>query len=139
VEAPESVDDLIIRYADGHRGFRSIKLSLRKGNVAWTDLWKGLGAQYSSPELGLGDKFSIVVETETAVSRLVADICAVAESSPDSTELHSRMTDSQQSTVANIIDIWGAEETAFHIFRRTMVIVLPNMWGRYGHRSSLTD
>lgn len=127
VEAPESVDDLVIRYADGHRDFRSIKLSLRKGNVAWTNLWKGVGAQYSSPELGLGDKFSILVETETAVSRLVADICAIAESSPNSSEFRSRMTDAQRSTVANIIGILGSEEIAFHIFRRTMVIALPNI------------
>ena len=127
VEAPESIDDLVIRYADGHRDFRSIKLSLRKGSIAWTNLWKGFGAQYHCSELGLGDKFSIVVETETVASRVVSDICAVAESSPDCMEFRSRMTDAQQSTVTSIVDVLGSEETAFNIFRRTMVIVLPSI------------
>ena len=37
LEAPEDVDDIVIRFADEHRCFQNVKLRIRVGNsdVAW--------------------------------------------------------------------------------------------------------
>ena len=125
VEAPDSVDDLVIRYADGHREFRSVKLSLRKGSKAWINLWKDFGAQQSAPDLRRGDRFSVVIETETSASRLVAGICANAESSTNWAEFRNRSTDAQRKTADDIFDILGSEQKTLDILKRTMVIFLP--------------
>jgi len=125
VETPDSVDDLVIRYADGHREFRSVKLSLRKGSKAWINLWKDFGAQQSATDMSRGDRFSVVIETETSASRLVEDTCAIAQSSTDWTEFRTRSTDAQRRIVDDIVGILSSEQKTFDVLRRTMVVFLP--------------
>ena len=48
LEAPEDVDDIVIRFADEHREFQSVKLKVRTGSSTWPGIWRSLSAQHGS-------------------------------------------------------------------------------------------
>lgn len=121
-----SVDDLVIRYADGHREFRSVMLSLRKGSKAWIGLWKNFGAQHSAPDFSRCDSFSIIVETETAASRLVQIIGQALSLQLIGQNSCSCSTNAQCETVDDIVGVLGAEQKTFDVLRRSMIIFLSN-------------
>lgn len=45
VEAPADVDDIVVRYADGHRDWIQVKTDLTASGEAWGRLWENLGRQ----------------------------------------------------------------------------------------------
>jgi hypothetical protein len=52
VEAPEDVDDIVIRFADGRREFQNVKLNIDVGSSAWSGIWRSLRAQHQSATFG---------------------------------------------------------------------------------------
>lgn len=124
VEAPESVDDLVVRFADGHRDFRTVKLSLQKGGSSWKALWEDLAAQLSADGQSQSDTLSIFVGTENQLGRHVADVCACAESSIDCMEFAKRLNKAQANLVGDIARILGSDTIVFEVLKRTLVVFL---------------
>lgn len=124
VEAPENVDDLVVRFADGHRDFRSVKLSLRKGGSSWKGLWEDLAAQLSASGQSQSDTLSIFLGTENQLGRHVADVCACAESSIDCMEFAKRLNKAQANLVGDIARILGSDTIVFEVLKRTLVVFL---------------
>src|SRR4051794_14818765 len=46
VEAPGDVEDTVVTFADGHRGYIQAKESIRVGHDAWIKLWHDFDAQF---------------------------------------------------------------------------------------------
>lgn len=46
LEAPEDVDDIVIRFADEHRKFQNVKLTIQAGNSAWSGIWRSLNPKF---------------------------------------------------------------------------------------------
>ena len=95
LEAPEDVDDIVIRFADEHRRFQNVKLSIRVGNSAWSGIWRSLSAQHGSPTFGSNDQLTLVVEEKSSDSEAVGALCERAASSIDDQELRARLTGPQ--------------------------------------------
>lgn len=125
LEAPEYVDDIVLLFADGHRAFKNVKLSIQVGNSAWAGIWHSLGAQYSSTNFYSNDELVIVVEERSAASKAVAALCERAASSIDEKELRARLTSAQVSAFESIATILGSSATACELLRRTRVVHLP--------------
>lgn len=125
LEAPEEVDDIIIRFADGHREYQSVKLGLRVGNRAWKKIWGSLGAQYSSGEFSINDRLTLVVEEWSRASEAVAGLCERAASSTDERELRARLSEVQVSALDSIVRILDCGTDAFELLRRITVRHLP--------------
>src|SRR5215207_9026439 len=49
VEAPTSVDDMVVEYADGHREYIQVKLNLTRSHSAWDTLWRNFDAEFFNP------------------------------------------------------------------------------------------
>src|SRR3954466_12844824 len=56
VEAPDHVDDLVVKYADGRRRWIQAKLTLTVGGDAWQKLWRAFHAQRHAPEFSPEDR-----------------------------------------------------------------------------------
>jgi hypothetical protein len=125
VEAPEDVDDIVIRFLDGHRELQNVKLSLSTGSSAWLGIWRSLSAQHSSPAFGGDDRFTIVVNERSSDSEALAGLCERAASSLDEQELRARLTRAQILAFENIASILGSGAAALELLRRTALRHLP--------------
>jgi hypothetical protein len=123
VEAPEHVDDIVLRFADGHQDFQSVKLSLRFQSDAWTALWQSLHTQLQSG-FGPVDQLTIVVAERNATSDAVAQLCERAATAVDLAELARRLSDAQRPALASIEKIAGGAQPAFELLRRTRLLHL---------------
>lgn len=123
VEAPEYVDDIVLRFADGHQDFQSVKLNLRLQTDAWTGLWQSLHAQLQSG-FGPVDQLTILVAERNAASDAVAQLCERASSAVDQAELIRRLGDAQRPALTSIEKITGGAHPAFELLRRTRLLHL---------------
>jgi len=126
LEAPEHVDDIVIRFADGHREFQNVKLRMRVGNKEWAGIWRSLGAQHSSTTFGNNDQIKLVVAERSSGSDAVSALCERAASSIDEQELRARLRDSQTSALDSIVNILGSSSSVHELLRRTSVLHLPS-------------
>lgn len=127
LEAPEDVDDIVIYFADGHREFQNVKLSIHVGNSAWPGIWCSLSAQLRSTIFGNSDHLVLVVEERSNDSEAVAALCERAGSSIDEKELQGRLTRAQVSAFKSITSILDSVVSAFELLRRTSVRHLPSV------------
>ncbi|WP_341987785.1 NACHT domain-containing protein [Azorhizobium sp. AG788] len=123
VEATEHVDDIVLRFADGHQDFQSVKLSLRLRNGAWTALWQSLHAQLQSG-FGPVDQLTIVVAERNAASDAVAQLCERAATAVDHAAFVGRLADAQSRVLTSIEKITGGAQRAFELLRRTRLLHL---------------
>ncbi len=123
VEAPGHVDDIVLRFADGHQDFQSVKLSLRFQSDAWTALWQSLHTQLQSG-FGPVDQLTIVVAERNATSYAVAQLCERAATAVDLAELAYRLGDAQRPALTSIEKIAGGAQPAFELLRRTRLLHL---------------
>lgn len=121
VESTEHVDDIVLRFADGHQDFQSVKLSLRVQNGAWTALWQSLHAQLQSG-FGPVDQLTIVVAERSSASDAVAQLCERAARAVDQAEFVGRLADAQSRLLASIEKITGGAQPAFELLRRTRLL-----------------
>lgn len=121
VEATEHVDDIVLRFADGHQDFQSVKLSLRLQNRVWNALWLSLHAQL---QCGFGpiDQLTIVVAERNAASDAVAQLCERAATAVDWAGFVGRLADAQSPALASIEKITGGAQQAFELLRRTRLL-----------------
>ncbi len=117
VEAPQDVDDITIRFADGHSDSQSVKLAIRDKGSKWSIMWRRVAAQ--AAQLDPDDQITLVVGEKSSLSQDVAELCERAASSVDAAELSQRLTVSQTSAFDSIAENLGSSATAFELLERT--------------------
>lgn len=124
LEAPEDVDDIVVRYADSHRDYQNVKLGLKIGDNAWPGIWRSLKEQMSSPDFLESDQLTIVVADRSDDSRAVGELCTRVAQAVDLAELSGRLTSRQSSALASISKILETPARAFELLRRTRLLHL---------------
>ena len=119
VEAPQDVDDITIRFADGHTDSQSVKLAIRRKGREWSVMWSRLAA-YAATH-GPDNQLTLVVGEKSRLSEDVAGLCERAASSLDATELRERLTRGQASAFYSITAILESRTAAYEVLRRTTV------------------
>jgi hypothetical protein len=125
VEAPDDVDDIVIRFADGHRLFQNVKTSVAPGSAPWLALWNSLRAQFGRSDFGAEDQFTIVFEDATQTARWLRDMCDRAASSADETEWRRRLSQAHLKLLKSIEPIIGSPSDTLELLRHTTVRLLP--------------
>jgi hypothetical protein len=82
VEAPSDVDDVVVRFADGHRDWLQAKIRIQASGDAWNSLWYNLAAQAQSPEFGSEDRLVIVLGDPDDTARALRGLCDQASEQP---------------------------------------------------------
>lgn len=125
LEAPTAVDDVTLRFADGHREFQNVKLSVQVGNNAWIGIWRTLAAQQQASDFAPGDQLSLVVAERNSSSEALLTLCERAGASVNEDELRRRLSQPQANALDSIVSILGSGTDAFEVLRRTRVVHLP--------------
>ncbi|HEV7344945.1 MAG TPA: NACHT domain-containing protein [Devosia sp.] len=113
-----------MRFADAHREFQNVKLSVQLGNSAWAGIWQSLAAQQQGSDFSAEDQLTLVVAERNATSEALLGLCERASSSVDMAELRRRLTQVQSSALDSIVTLLVSETEAFEVLRRTRVVHL---------------
>lgn len=126
LEAPAHVDDIVVRFADGHRDWIQAKLSVRRSDEAWHKLWDNLLAQSKNAGFGTEDRLVIAIGEPDSIARQLRDICDRAATATDVTEWLNRLTAGMRATVDAIERSLGVSiEDVLELLRRTFVELAP--------------
>lgn len=138
VEAPEPVNDVVVRFADGHRDFQSVKLGLRRGGRVWRAMWESLAEQVESASFGPDDRLTVVVEETSTASRAMRELCERAAVG-GLEALQAGLPRGLGTLLAGIAGIVGSERCC-EVARRTRVLHRPleeiERGIRYGRRTA---
>ncbi|HEU4963160.1 MAG TPA: AAA family ATPase, partial [Bacilli bacterium] len=95
VEAPEDVDDIVAKYANGRREFIQVKESVSKSNSVdntWGKVWRDFEKQFSRPSFQIGqDKLQLLSGIFKEEIELANDLTTRAANSQSYREWESRL------------------------------------------------
>ncbi|MEZ5305531.1 MAG: ATP-binding protein [Pyrinomonadaceae bacterium] len=113
VEAPESVDDTVVTYDDGHKLYLQAKENIQQNEAAWEDLWKDLRKQFDGSSFQKDtDRLCITFGSSRDEYHLLEDICNRAIGAVDIAEFHRRLTDKQTNILGRIETILFASDSS---------------------------
>jgi hypothetical protein len=125
VEAPSDVDDIVVRYADGHRDWVQVKSRIQPSGDPWTGLWADLAAQRSATEFGSEDRLIVVLGESDGTATALRDLCERTFSVQDAAEWLSRLTIPQHALLTAIQCALGPPTNALELLRRTTIEIAP--------------
>lgn len=122
LEAPEDVDDIVIRYADDHKQYQNVKTTVTPGTAAWSRLWESLYAQFSHREFRSEDELVLVCRDLDSANQAIREACQRAATSVGDSEWRNRLTQAHKKLLSSLPEqIRGRE---FELFRRIQVRLL---------------
>jgi hypothetical protein len=123
VEAPEDVDDVVIRYADDHVQYQNVKTSAKPGTDAWARLWSSLHAQFCAQSFKMDDELTFVCGDLDANVRTIRECCNRASTAIGRAEWQKRLTEEQKKLLLTLPDDVRLQD--FELLRRIRIRVLP--------------
>jgi hypothetical protein len=125
LEAPADVDDIVVRYADGHREWIQAKTRVHVSSKAWKRMWTDLAAQFTRPEFAGEDRLVLVLGDTDETARAIRDLAERAATAPDASEWAGRLSDRHKKVLSAVKGILAGGFDALELFRRITVEVLP--------------
>jgi hypothetical protein len=117
VEAPAHVDDIVVRYADGHRDWIQAKVNLRASGPAWTGLWEAFSAQMQDQAFGRDDRLVIAMGRRNDLADHLQALIERAATSESEDELKRRLGADLRKTFQAIQDALTPPLSAFRMLR----------------------
>ncbi len=117
VEAPTHVDDIMVRYADGHRDWIQAKSSLRAAGEPWTRLWTAFARQAGDATFGAHDRLVLALGKH---GTLADDLRAMVErvsTAADAAEWRLRLGADLGKRLDLIVQLLPGDVSAFDLFR----------------------
>lgn len=135
VEAPEHVDDIVIRHADGASRYIQAKLNLRQGEAVWDGLWHSLSRQLAT--LSDVDRLGLTLGDPGSLATNLRE-CTLRTDGADASEWRGRLNVEQNSVIDAVEAILGYDDAqALLLFKRIDVEIvsepmlerdLPPIW-----------
>ena len=92
IEAPENVDDIVVKYPDGSRLFIQAKEKIAEGSDPWKKLWKDFEAQRWNSDFGESDRLVLALgDYHEEFYSLVSELCDRAKGSLTPMEWYDRI------------------------------------------------
>lgn len=103
VEAPSSVDDTVVEFADGHLEYIQAKTNVGQNHDAWEQLWRDFDAEYHDPNFQRHrDRLRLLIEREREEHRALEGLYERAKRGPIYSEWWSGLNQNQQALVRRI-------------------------------------
>lgn len=103
VEAPESVDDTVVTYADGHKLYIQAKENIHQNEAAWEDLWKDFRKQFDGDSFRRNiDLLCVTFGSSRDEYFHLQEICQRAQASVDVAEFQGRLTEKQTTILGRV-------------------------------------
>lgn len=104
VEAPEHVDDIVVRFADEHRFFIQAKENVKSSSDAWRTMWKHFDQQFRNADFQRKkDRLLLQIGKVRDNYSHLEEMCDRARTSKTVTEWHRRLTKAQYSLLVDKI------------------------------------
>lgn len=100
IEAPQDVDDFIVRFEDGSRCFFQVKIALDTTGTAWKALWPSLRSQLDA-DFALDDRLELVLGEPSPLTSDLSEITKRHDGS-DVAEWQERLNEKQRRLVSSI-------------------------------------
>jgi hypothetical protein len=126
VEAPEYVDDIVVRYAYGQRRWIQAKLTLTTDSGAWQKLWCALHAQRQAPEFSRADRLCLTMGEDSVLARDLRGCAARTTSSADA-EWRARLTKPQLKLAESIDAVIGGSSYAIFQWLDVEILTSPQI------------
>lgn len=118
VEAPAHVDDIVVRYRDGHHDWVQAKANLRQSDESWTGLWASFSFQAGDPTFDTGDRLVIAMGNRNSLSERLKALITRASASENVDEfLDSRLNSELHKTYRAIENAIPDDVCAFRLLR----------------------
>lgn len=114
VEAPDHVDDIVVKYADGRRRWVQAKLAISPGGDDWSKLWRDFHAQRHAHDFAADDRLCLTIGESTDLVKKLRE-CAGRTTSSGDAEWRTRLTKPQSKFVTDIDSLIGG--TSYPIFQ----------------------
>jgi hypothetical protein len=128
VEAPEHVDDIVVRHADGTRSYIQAKELLDFSGEPWEKLWLNFEIQ-TSTALHAGETFSLilVISNYTADIGKLKELCERAHGKTTTNEWINSLSKRHRAITDRIISNFSqsTQDAVFEVLRNTEVWVWP--------------
>lgn len=124
LEAPADVDDIVVRYADGHRQWIQAKTRVRLSSAPWKKMWTDLASQFSNPDFAGEDRLVLVLGDADEAARSIRELTERASTAPNFSEWFSRLSNHQKSVLEAIKPNLGNVDV-LELLRRTSVEISP--------------
>ena len=119
VEAPTHVDDIVVRYADGHRDWIQAKSNLSASGDDWGKLWKSFSEQSADSTFSCDDRLVIALGKRAGLSEKLQALLERASTSQDTNELLHRMSAPQRKMYESIVSALPEGVSALEILKVT--------------------
>ncbi|QQJ96403.1 NACHT domain-containing protein [Burkholderia ambifaria] len=131
VEAPDHVDDVVVRMGDGSQRFIQVKLTIQSGTPPWDAVWRSFAAELHAPEFGPEDRLRLVLGTPSTLAEDLRACCERTNSSVDNEAYVRRLSARQQEVFNSIVQVLSEQtgdtaELCRRILSRTDVEVIPH-------------
>lgn len=103
IEAPQDVDDFVVRFEDGSRRFFQVKISLDATGAAWQALWPSFRRQLDA-DFTLEDRLELVLGEPSQLASNLSEITKRREGS-DVAEWLNRLTTKHRKLVSSIQEL----------------------------------
>jgi hypothetical protein len=102
VEAPEEVDDIVVRLGDGSRRFIQAKRAIAIPSDAWDGLWQAFWRQLHVPAFKLEDRLVLTVGESSPKTNDLRACCERTTSTVNDDEYQKRLTEPQRNVISSI-------------------------------------
>lgn len=128
VEAPEHVDDIVIRCADGSRIFIQAKESVTINSAPWNKIWTDFEQQISSAHtIGQVDQLILIVGNFTHDIGVLREACVRAKGKVNDTEWWNSLSENHRAIVSKLYLVLSNRSRAgvFDVLQRVQLYVWP--------------
>ena len=131
VEAPEKVDDIVVKFSDNHKLFIQAKENVTVGDDVWKKLWLDFEAQFNESNFVKGnDQLSLWVGNNRDEFINLRGICERSISSTTYEEWQKRCNAAQKDLLEKIKGIIHPEtlqeSTLLHFFQNLLIEIHPS-------------
>jgi hypothetical protein len=88
---PVTVDDVVIRFGDGHREYIQVKEAVAPGSDAWKKLWQDFAKQRAMDDFTAADRIVLLLGDSPTWARTLRELCERAAGADDEDEWRRRL------------------------------------------------
>jgi hypothetical protein len=123
VEAPEQVDDVVVRFEDGHREFIQAKESVSSSSDAWRKLWHDFEEQKTRPDFGTNDRLVLWLGQNTPQLMHLREACQRTRGYSNFTAWSAHLSQDQRPQIESIRPLLAdeADDALFALLSRVDV------------------
>jgi len=121
LEAPSDVDDIVVRFADGHGLWIQAKTRLSRSGDPWTKLWQDFAAQALRSEFSAHGQLLLVLGDSDKTSQALRDLTTRAGTAASAKEWIERLGEESRKVLESVRGALPKNTDALELLRRTTV------------------